>query len=87
MLYFAFTTISNLDRNISSDSKYHKASREVFLLHDPIPPPLSYTLELAIRRLFLKICFPNYITGTICHTKIFEKFSSLSERERILNLS
>jgi ribosomal protein S18 len=48
----------------------------------PLPPPVLYT-GTCHSPFIPKICFPNYITGTICHTNIFEKFSSFSEREKI----
>jgi hypothetical protein len=81
VLYFAFTTFFKLDRNISSGSKYHKAPQGIFK-HDPIPSlPILYT-GTCHSPFIPNVCFPNYITGTICHIKNFESFFLIPFRRR-----
>jgi hypothetical protein len=47
--------------------------REEFFLHDPIPL-LSYTLELAIRRLFLRSAFPIILQEPFVIKKFLKNF-------------
>ena len=80
VIYFAFTTRSKLDKNISNGSKYHKAPRGVLFTWSHSPPPVLYTGTYH-SPFIPKSCFPNYITGSICRTKIFEKLELKPERK------